>query len=94
MKITTDRGPPWTDAGIAKLRGILLEDALERLAGNRTPTRDRAELMDWFGSDHLAPFSFLACAAACGLDHEELRAGLLAVLSRQDCAPEAFRAAA
>lgn len=28
MKTTTDRSPPWTDAGIAKLRGILLEDAL------------------------------------------------------------------
>ena len=94
MKTTTDRGPPWTDAGIAKLRSILLEDALERLAGHRTPTRERAELMDWFGSDHLAPFSFLACAASCGLDHEELRERLLAVLSRQDSAPEAFRTAA
>lgn len=94
MKTTTDRGPPWTDAGIAKLRGILLEDALERLAWHRTPTLERAELMAWFGSDHLAPLRFLACAASCGLDHEELREGLLAVLSRQDCAPAAFRAAA
>ena len=94
MKTTTDRGPPWTAAGIAKLRNVLLEDALERLAKHRTPPQECAELMDWFGSDHLAPFSFVACAASCGLDHEALRAELLAVLSRQDGAPEALREAA
>lgn len=49
--------------------------------------------MDWFGSDHLAPFSFLACAASCCLDHEELRDGPLAVLSGQDSEPEALRTA-
>ncbi len=94
MQITTDRGPPWTDAGIAKLREVLLEDALERVARYRTPTPERAELMDWFGSNHLAPFSFRVCAASCGLDHEELREGLLAVLSGQDSEPEALRTAA
>ena len=30
--------------------------------------------------DRLAPFSFLVCAASCGLDHEQLREGLLALL--------------
>ena len=30
--------------------------------------------------DRLAPFSFLVCAASCGLDHEKLREGLLALL--------------
>jgi hypothetical protein len=94
MKTTTDHGPTWTSSGIAKLRNVLLEDALERLSKHRTPPQERAELMDWFGSDHLAPFSFVACAASCGLDHEELRAELLAVLSREDCVPEAYREAA
>jgi hypothetical protein len=94
MKTTTDHGPIWTSAGIAKLRNVLLEDALERLSKHRTPPQERAELMDWFGSDCLTPFSFLACAASRGLDHEELRAGLLAVLPRQDCVPEALREAA
>ena len=94
MKTSTDRDPAWTAAGIAKLRNVLLEDALERLSKHRTPPQERAELMDWFGSDHLGPFSFFACAASCALDPEELRAGLLAVLSREDCVPEAFREAA
>ena len=94
MNITTDRGPPWTDAGIARLREILLEDAVERVARYRTPPQERTELMEWFGSDRLAPLRFRVCAAACGLDHEELRGGLLAVLSGQDGAPEALRTAA
>ena len=57
MNITTDRGPPWTDAGIARLREILLEDAVERVARYRTPPQERTELMEWFGSDRLAPFA-------------------------------------
>ena len=84
MNLTTDRGPPWTDAGIARLREILLEDAVERVARYRTPPQERTELMEWFGSDRLAPFSFRVCAAACGPDHEALREGLLAVLSVPD----------
>jgi hypothetical protein len=94
MNTTTDRGPPWTDAGIAKLREILLEDAMERVARYRTPIPERAELMAWFGSDHLAPLRFCVCAASCGLDHEALREGLLAVLSEQDSEPEALPTAA
>jgi hypothetical protein len=94
MKPSPDCGPPWTDAGVAKLRITVLEDALVRLAKPRIPPEERAELMAWLRSDHLAPFSFLACAASCGLDHEELREGVLALLSREDTEPEALRTAA
>ena len=68
--------------------------ALSRLAKPRLPPNEQAELLAWLRSDLIAPFSFLACAASCGLDHEALREGLLAVLSGQDGAPEALRMAA
>jgi hypothetical protein len=94
MKPSPDCGPPWTDSGVAKLRITVLEDALSRLAKPRLPPNEQAELLAWLRSDLIAPFSFLACAASCGLDHEALREGLLAVLSGQDGAPEALRMAA
>ncbi|MFZ1537729.1 MAG: hypothetical protein WAT23_10160 [Chromatiaceae bacterium] len=80
MRTPPERGPPWTAAGVAKLRAVVLEDALTRLARQRPPEHERADLMDWVCNEQLAPFSFLVCAASCGLDHERLREGLLALL--------------
>ena len=94
MKTSPDRGPPWTAEGVAKLRITVLEDVLMRLAKPRLPPDERADLLAWLRSDLIAPFSFLACAASCGLDHEELREGVLALLSREDMEQEALRTAA
>jgi hypothetical protein len=79
---------------VAKLRITVLEDALVRLSKPCLPPEERADLLAWLRSELIAPFSFLACAASCGLDHEELREGVLALLSREDMEQEALRTAA
>ena len=83
MNHPTARGPPWTDAAIARLRQAILDDALGRLSRQRIRNQDRRALMSWVLSDALHPFSFRVCAAAGGYDADVLRGGLLRRLRSQ-----------
>jgi hypothetical protein len=68
----------WSDEAVQALRRGILIRAIEALDNSRLGTQARSELLDWIGRDDLAPFSFVACCLAEGLDAEALRALLVA----------------
>ena len=63
----------WSESDVQALRRGLLIQAIEALDNPRLGTQARYELLDWLGRDDLAPFSFVACCRAEGVDADALR---------------------
>lgn len=72
----------WTDEDIRILREEVLHDALPAVLDSRNGEAQRRELWEWIDNDQLLPFSFRACAAAVGVDPNELRAALKRMVAR------------
>jgi hypothetical protein len=72
----------WTDEDISILREEVLRDALCAVLDGRNGEAQRRELWEWIDNDQLLPFSFRACAAAVGVDPNELRAALKRMVAR------------
>jgi len=70
----------WSEDDIETLREGILREACHVLLDNRASMATRKDRWKWINDDRWTAFSFRACAAACYVDHDELRESLISLL--------------
>lgn len=70
----------WSDEDVEDLRVGILREACHVLLDNRAGLSTRRDRWKWINDDSWTPFSFQACAAACGVSYEDLRENLVSLM--------------
>lgn len=73
----------WSLDQIEKMHLCLFEASVKAALYERTNPNDRSEIMAWVQDADIRPFSFNVCAGLAGVDPEEMRDRIVAMVSKE-----------